>query len=83
VSIAVHGLIALACTFLLGWSMRGIAAAFASLVATAIAFIALGPARDGAATIRRRRDALTFLRPQSPHARQIGERAPPFLLTPA
>jgi hypothetical protein len=83
VGLALHALIALACTFLLGWSMRGIAAAFASFVATALAYIAITLSRAGAATTRRRRDAVTSLRSQSPHARQIGERAPPLLPTPA
>jgi hypothetical protein len=82
-SLGLHALLALACTFLLGWTMRGIAAAFASFVVSAIACIAITLPREGSAMIRRRRDVPAFARPQSPHARQIGERAPPFLPTPA
>lgn len=82
-SLALHALLALGCTFLLGWTMRGIAAAFASFVVSAIACAAITLPREPAATIRRRRDVPAFVRPQAPHARQIGERAPPFLLTTA
>jgi hypothetical protein len=82
-SLALHALLALGCTFLLGWTMRGIAAAFASFVATAIVCDAITLPREGPICARARREAPAFTRTQSPHARQIGERAPPFLPTTA
>lgn len=83
VSLAIHALIGAVCTFLLGWSMRAISETVASLVVTAIAFITLALARTVAGAILARRDELAFPRAQSPHAHQIGERAPPLLTTPA
>jgi hypothetical protein len=82
-SVLSHALIGAACTFLLGWSMRAISETVASLVVTAIAFIAIAIARNVAGPILARRDELAFPRAQSPHARQIGERAPPLLTAPA
>lgn len=81
-SLLVHGLIGTVCTFLLGWSMRAISETVASLVVTAIAFIAILTSRGAAGAILARRDDLAFPRAQSPHVRQIGERAPPLLTTP-
>jgi hypothetical protein len=83
VSLAIHALSGAACTLLLGWSMRAISETVATLVVTAIAFIALAIARNVAGPILARRDELAVPRAQSPHARQIGERAPPLLTTPA
>ncbi len=78
-SLALYALIALAVTFAIAWLMRGIATAFVSLVGIAIAFIAFEPPRDGAAALHERHDGTPFSRQQSPHARQLGERAPPLL----
>ena len=82
-SVVTHALIGALCTVLLGWSMRAISETVASLVVTAIAFITIAVARNAAGPILARRDELTSPRAQSPHARQIGERAPPLLTTPA
>ena len=82
-SLAAHALIAVVVTVVLTWLTRGIAATLTSLVRIAFACIALPAFRDAAAPLHERRDGTPFNHQQSPHARQIGERAPPRLVATA
>lgn len=82
-SLAAHALIAIVVTAGLAWVTRGIATTLASLVRIAFACIALPAFRDAVAPLHERRDGTPFNHQQSPHARQIGERAPPPLLAAA
>jgi hypothetical protein len=82
-SLAVHALIAVVVTIVLAYLTREVAKTLASLVRIAFACIALPAFQDAAAPLRERRDGAPFGRQQSPHARQIGERAPPPLLAAA
>jgi hypothetical protein len=82
-SLAAHALIAIVVTFGLAYLTRETAKTLASLVRIAFACIALPALRDAAAPLHERRDGAPFGYQQSPHARQIGERAPPPLLATA
>ncbi len=81
--LAVHALIAVVVTLGSAWLTRAIAAALASLVRIAFAWIALPPLRDGAAPLHDRRDGVRAGRRPSAHARRIGGRAPPRRLASA
>jgi hypothetical protein len=79
-SLAAHAIIAVVVTVGLAWLTRGIATTLTSLVRIAFACIALPAFREAGAPLPERRDGTLFNHQQSPHARQIGERAPPPLL---
>jgi hypothetical protein len=82
-SLIVHALIAIVVTIGLAALTRCITKTLTTLVRIAFACIALPAFRETVAPSRDRRDDAPFTRQQSPHACQIGERAPPRLLAPA
>jgi hypothetical protein len=82
-SLSMHALIGAACTFILGWIVRKIAATCTSLLRIAIEFVLVAAKRGiGAAFVRCSYEA-PYLPVQSAHVRHIGGRAPPALSTPA
>ena len=82
-SLGVHALLALVITIVLASLARAIAATLLSLVRIAFAFIAMQPARGGAAPLHQWLDGGFGRRRQSPRACRVGGRAPPFLLASA
>jgi hypothetical protein len=82
-SLTAHVLLAIVVTIVLAYLTREVAKTLASLVRIAFAWIALPAFRDAAAPLRERCTGAPFGYQHSPHARQIGERAPPHLLATA
>jgi hypothetical protein len=82
-SLLAHALIGICSLFVLRASMRTIERTFASLVRAALGLLWILSARRPGGTFRYFRSVAPGLRAQSPHARQIGGRAPPLLPTPA
>lgn len=78
-SLIVHAFVGACCILVLGAFMRAVVRIFTSIVRTAIAFIWLAITHAARAVTRFADRELICLRAQSPHARQIGGRAPPLL----
>ena len=80
-SLTLHALIGFGCMLALGALMRAIVRAFASIVLTAVRCVWLARRDVAAGVIAVHRRGAPFQRPQNPHVRHIGGRAPPRLLT--
>jgi hypothetical protein len=80
-SLLTHALIGSGCLLLLRRLMRAMSTALVSLVRIAIELILIARDLGERGAVLRRRDVPPHLRAQSPHARQIGGRAPPLLQT--
>ncbi len=80
-SLLSHAFIGAGCILLLKWFVRMMLATFASLVGIALELILNTRTYGPLGALLRRSHELECYRAQAPHVRQIGERAPPLLLT--
>ncbi len=81
-SLLVHGLVGAGCMLLLGTLMRAILRTFASLAYGVLRLTWIARSRATVPAVRRNRARQPYACAQSPHVRQIGGRAPPFLPAP-